>query len=226
MSIILENRKLNGSVVDKEELILKFCRGKTVLHLGCADYPYSIEQHNSGKLLHEKIHKVAQRTFGLDISQEGIAFLKSLCYEDVFVGNVERLGEVKAKGQYDVIIAGELIEHLSNVGGFYENIIEIMNDNTILIITVPNAHSIKGFVRVLTGRELIHPEHVCYFSPATIEHLSKRYNCNLMEYFYYLLEPDSILKKVVFTPIKYFIKFICPYISEGLIFVLKKKGKT
>lgn len=58
MKVVLENKGLKGTVVNREALILSYCKNKTVLHLGCADWPYSIEQQQNGALLHEKLHKV------------------------------------------------------------------------------------------------------------------------------------------------------------------------
>lgn len=222
MAVILEKKSLNSFIVDREKKILKLCKSKSVLHLGCADYPFSVEQHREGNLLHEKLFKIAKNVFGIDFSQEGIDFLKSLGYENLLVGNVEELDKLNLIEKYDVIVAGELLEHLSNVGKFYENISCVMDNDSILIVTVPNAHSIKSFIRVLFGNELIHSDHVYYFSPATIEHICKRYDYELLAYFYYLSEPNGFIKRLMFLPIKHFIKFISPYIGDGLIFIMKR----
>jgi len=223
MSIILENNRLNAKTVNRERLILDFCKNKIVIHLGCVDYPYLIEQYKSGNLLHEKICKVAKKTFGVDLNKEGIDFLKSLGYQDLFVCSVEALSKISFEDKYEVIVAGELIEHLSNPGLFFENVSSLMDDNTVLIITVPNAFSVKNFLRVLMRHELIHPDHVCYFSPSTIKHFCSRYNLELKEYYYYLLSPRGFFKKIIFLPLKYLIKFFIPYISDGLIFIVVKR---
>lgn len=220
--ILLERKKLNRTVVDREKKILELCKSKSILHLGCADHPFSVERHIAGTLLHEKLSRIANRIWGVDCSIKGIDFLKSLGYENLIVGDVEDCGKLDLREKYDVILAGELLEHLSNVGRFFENVIRTMSDDSILIITVPSAHSIKSFLRVLLGNELVHADHLYYFSPATIEHICKRYKCEFLEYCYYLSEPHGILRKIVFVPVKYFIKLLCPSISDGLIFVLKK----
>ena len=88
----------------KKSLFLDFAQVKQLYNLECADYPYSIEQHKAGKLLHEKSCRAAQRVFGIDISEEGIAFLKSLGYKDVFAEDVERLGKFKTEEKYDVVM--------------------------------------------------------------------------------------------------------------------------
>ena len=71
MSITLEKKQLRGSLLDREERILAYASGKTVLHLGCSDYPYSLEQYKQGNLLHDKLHTVSKSLVGVDISTRG-----------------------------------------------------------------------------------------------------------------------------------------------------------
>jgi len=220
--ILLERKKLKGVVVDREKKILELCKRRSVLHLGCADHPFGKEQYQKGILLHQKIADVTNDLMGIDLSTEGIAWLTSVGYKNLLVGNAEKLSELGIKCKFDVIVAGELLEHLSNPGMFLSSVHPLMAQGGVLIITVPNAHAVKSFIRILFLRkELVHPDHFYYFSVATIEHICKRYNYELLEYFYYLSNPNGISKKLIFLPIKYFIKFISPYMGDGLIFIIK-----
>lgn len=220
--IAFKKKKLKGFIVSREKVILELCKSKTVLHLGCADYPFSAERHITGTLLHKKLCEAAKTVLGVDCNAKGIDFLRSLGYENLLVGDVENLDVLHLTEKYDVIVAGELLEHLSNVGKFFENIHGVMNKNSILIITVPNGHSIKGFARSLWGNELVHPEHVCYFTPATIDHLCERYGYQVLEHFYYLAEIRGTVKRLMFLPIKYFMEFVSPHVADGLIFIIKR----
>jgi len=222
MNIIIENKRLKGFIVDREEKILELCGNMSVLHLGCADYPYSIVQHKTGKLLHERLNKITKRLSGIDLDQDGINYLTSLGYGNLIKGDVEQLDKLKIRETFDVVVAGELLEHLSNPGRFFESAPSVMNAESVLIITTPNSHSLKRFARALFGRELIHPDHVAYFSPATLEHLCKRYGYEQLECFYYLSEPGNSIKKILFLPLKWFIQALAPAIADGIIFVVKK----
>jgi len=223
---ILESKKLKGFLVDRTKKITSLCRGKSVLHLGCADYPFSKERYKCGNLLHQKITEVAKYVVGIDLSAEGIGFLASLGYKNLLIGNVEKLEELGINHQFDMIVAGELLEHLSNPGMFFSGVKSLMANDGILILTVPNAHAIKSFVRVLLFRkELIHPDHVFYFSQATIDHFCKRYSLKIREVFYYLTKPTNITKKFFYPFLFIFIKYLSPYIGDGLIFVIEKNNK-
>ena len=196
--------------------------GRPVLHLGCSDYPYSLEQYKQGNLLHDKLHRVSKNLAGVDVSTEGIDYLSSLGFENLVVGNVENLKDAGIVGTFEVIIAGELLEHVENVGKCLENIHCLMDKESILVVSVPNAHSVKSFVRVFLGSELVHPDHLYYFSPATMEHLCKRFSYEVMDYFYWVGEPKGILKKVLFCNVRLMMKYMLPYVADGLLFILRK----
>ena len=222
---MLETRGLAGSLVRREAKITSLCEGKSVFHLGCADYPFGEEQYLNGNLLHQKIANVTDDLVGVDLSTEGIAWLASLGYKNLLVGNAEKLNELEINRQFEVIVAGELLEHLSNPGMFLSDVKPLMADGGILIITVPNAHAIKSFARVLLfKKELIHPDHVCYYSQATADHLCERYGLKRKETFYYVTTPLNIAKKIIFLAPYVLIKYIAPHAGDGLIFIVEKNN--
>lgn len=209
--------------MDRTEKIMSLCKEKSVLHLGCADYPFSERQYKCGNLLHKKIAGVAKYILGLDNSAKGIAFLASLGYKNLLIGNVEKLGDLDINQQFDVVVAGELLEHLLNLGMFFSGVKSLMTNDGILILTVPNAHAVKGFLRVLLfKKELVHPDHVCYFSQATIGHLCEKYGLKITETFYYLTDSRNICKRLTFLFPRLFIKYISPCVGDGLILVAKR----
>jgi len=222
-TIRLENKRLCAKVVERDSAIIDMCRDKEVLHLGCADYPYSYEQHHRNGLFHEKLSCVSKRLVGIDSSKAGIDFLRSLGYKNLYVGDVEDEQTFAAKGKFDIIIAGEILEHLSNVGRFFDNIITTMHEESLLVISVPNAHAIKSFIRVFFKSELVHPDHVYYFSPATIEHLCKRYGAEIVRYYYYFSRPSSLPRRIIFFPLKILLLYLSPYVGDGLVFVIRKR---
>ena len=54
----------------REEIILKLCKGKTVLDIGCVDHSASTEKNNNW--LHKKIKQVAKTITGLDYEKKEI----------------------------------------------------------------------------------------------------------------------------------------------------------
>jgi len=84
-------------------------------------------------------------------------------------------GNFNLKRKFDVIVAGDLIEHLFNVGSFIDSVKKHMRKNSILIITTPNAFSFRRSIGSLFLSKLRgNTEHVLYYSNVTIYQLLKR----------------------------------------------------
>jgi 2-polyprenyl-3-methyl-5-hydroxy-6-metoxy-1,4-benzoquinol methylase len=207
--------------VDRQELILSLCSGKNVLDLGCADYPMTAEKLRDGELLYAKLYEVAAKLTGVDYSPEGIEILRLQGYQNLLLGSAEELDKLGIDEAFDVILAGELIEHLMNVGNFFKGAAQLMSPETALLITVPNAHAIKRFLRVLAGSEMVNKDHAYYFSQANIELLCDRHGLRVDQCYYYLADVDGGLKKALFAPLRFFIRHISPYVSDHLIFVCR-----
>ncbi|HMS19007.1 MAG TPA: hypothetical protein PKC46_00470, partial [Sphingorhabdus sp.] len=106
------------NIVQRTDLILNRCRGRSVLHLGCTNHPYTQDSIDQGMLLHFDIAKVAGELYGFDYDQEGIDTLAVAGVDHLYRADLEKLDEVELDRKFDIIIAGEMIEHLSNPGLF------------------------------------------------------------------------------------------------------------
>jgi SAM-dependent methyltransferase len=161
-----------------------------VLHLGCTNWPYTLEAMEAGTLLHKDLAEVSSELYGFDFDQEGIDVLAAKGFDNLFQADVEKLGEVALDKKFDVIIAGEMIEHLNNPGRFLEGIKRFMNSETKLVLTTINAYSgMRFFVYGLRGRggslEPVHPDHVAYYSYSTLKLLLERHGFNVAEFMFY-----------------------------------------
>lgn len=106
-------------MIDREEFIIERCAGKKVLHIGCCATPACREESEKGTLLHLNLAKSASELWGLDMSREDITFLQDQYQiENLVVGDAELIDKSFPPGAFDVIVAGELIEHLRNPGLF------------------------------------------------------------------------------------------------------------
>jgi hypothetical protein len=182
------NKKIE--VVQRVDFIKKTCSGKKVLHLGCTNYPYTKEAIENNMLLHTELGKTAAELFGFDFDQEGIDILTGLGVNNLYQADLEKLEEVKLDKTFDVIIAGEIIEHLRNPGLFLQGIQRFMNLDTILVITTVNAFcALRFFIYGLRGKggtnEPVHPDHVAYYSYKTLSLAIKRENLFIKEFYFY-----------------------------------------
>jgi SAM-dependent methyltransferase len=177
-------------LVQRLELVKSLCKGKKVLHLGCTNWPYTQDAIDAGTLLHKDLAEASSALYGFDFDQEGIDALASKGFSNLFRADLERLEEVDLNETFDVIVAGEMIEHLSNPGTFLSGIKRFMNRETLLVITTVNAYSgMRFFVYGLRGRggrlEPVHPDHVAYYSYSTLKLMLERHGYSIADFYFY-----------------------------------------
>jgi len=177
-------------LVQRLEFIKRVSTGKRVLHLGCTNWPYTIEAIDAGTLLHKDLADVSRELYGFDYDQEGIDVLASKGYDNLYRADLENLDEVALGTQFDVIIAGEMIEHLNNPGRFLHGIKRFMNRETRLVITTINAYSgMRFLVYGLRGQggnlEPVHPDHVSYYSYSTLKLILQRHGFTIEKFMFY-----------------------------------------
>lgn len=212
----LAHRLNRTAIVDREAFLMKRARGRSVLHLGCADAPYF--RAGDGTLLHAQLAKVAREIVGIDIDEEGVRFLTAeLGFKDIFLGDVEALSELGLDRTFDLVVAGELIEHLPNPGRCLTGVKDLLGHDGSVILTVPNAFSIKGFMRVIRGVEFVHPDHVSYFSPVTMRTLLGKCGYSAVSHVYYASRSVSSLKRALDSVLLGPLRFVSPYVADGLL---------
>jgi SAM-dependent methyltransferase len=177
-------------LVQRLELIKSISSGKKVLHLGCTNWPYTNQALASQMLLHSELAAVADDLYGFDFDQEGIDVLTSNGFDKLYRANLEELDRVDLNTTFDVIIAGEMIEHLNNPGLFLDGIKRFMDRRTKIVITTINAYSgMRFLVYGLRGSggavEPVHPDHVAYYSYSTLKLLLERHNFKVDRFAFY-----------------------------------------
>jgi 2-polyprenyl-3-methyl-5-hydroxy-6-metoxy-1,4-benzoquinol methylase len=161
-------------VVSREDWLETFCRGKSVLHLGCADALYTEARlRTPARLLHFRLARVAKRLVGFDNSAPDLEKLRARWPSWEFVlGDVEHMEENAFPAPFDVILAGEIIEHIVNPGLFLRSARRHLAPGAgRLVITTPNHFSSRRYLHFLAGREKCHPHHTCYYSYHTLSRL-------------------------------------------------------
>jgi len=212
----MQHFSLPRSLVDRERFIVEACCGKKVLHLGFADHPYTENRLDDGSWLHNKIRQVSKLCVGVDLDNETVAYLKEKHnLTDLFAGDVERLEQLDI-GKFEIVVAGEIIEHLNNPGLFLKSAKTVLDPDGRLIITTTNAFCARRLLRIPFGIESIHPDHVYYFSHRTLRELTRRFGYNLLEQHSYRL-PNwrpvlPYLAERIFS-------FISPNLAEGIVHV-------
>ena len=163
----------SSEALDRLEILQMLCREKRVLHVGFADHPELVAaKRSSGIWLHDRLSAVAASCVGLDSNVAAVEMLRDRGLEDVWWGNVESddsiPDEIK-QTRFDVVVLGEVLEHVSNPVSFLQAIGRAhFASNSTIVITVPNAWSLPNLLGLVRGREIINSDHRYWFSPYTL----------------------------------------------------------
>jgi 2-polyprenyl-3-methyl-5-hydroxy-6-metoxy-1,4-benzoquinol methylase len=151
--------------------ILKLVTGNSILHIGCADHRV---RETSDYWLHKHLVNQFSNVYGIDISEENINKMKNLGYTNLHVQSAE---DFHLGLSFDTIIAGELIEHLSNPGLFLNCVREHLKPNGRLIITTPYPFSLINtlYSFIKFPKTCQNDEHSMWFCISTIRSLVSRY---------------------------------------------------
>jgi 2-polyprenyl-3-methyl-5-hydroxy-6-metoxy-1,4-benzoquinol methylase len=211
----------------RHKILQDFCTGKDVLDLGCVDHDVISEQLD--RWTHRHLASVARSITGVDILEAEVLKLREQGYH-IQVGNVETLGLGRT---YDVIVAGELIEHVYNQGLFLESVKRHMHAESILVLTTPNATSLSSFLEVLLFGRLrhVHPTHLLWHDANTIRQLLEAHGFDLQELSFLLDNPlySPPMSKLIYYMLEVrfaLVRIPCAFykhFAPGLLIVARKK---
>lgn len=216
-------------IANRDDKIIELCKWKKVLHIWACDSPFTKERYEHGYLLFSKIEKVCKTQLWIDIDKEMIEFLnKKYGEEKIIYFDMDKLENLEFEP--DIIIFGEVIEHLMNPGIALTNLKKIMKKDTILFISTPNAFYYKNTLRAIIWYEFFHEDHKLLFSMGYLENLLK-FNDLIVENksfwkLYRNFKSDFFIKKIIkkiLYLIELIISIIFPTLSETLIITCKKK---
>jgi len=171
------------ALVDKLEWVLSRTKDRSVLHLGPTDSPATQKNAEARRLLHQKLQGHCRELVGLDLDADCIEILRSdFGISDILHGNAEQLGSIFPDRKFDVVIAGDILEHVSNFGLVLEGVRKVLAPGGRLLITTPNALAIKRVLGALILRqERNNPDHLYFFSPMNLWQASARFGYRISE---------------------------------------------
>ncbi len=166
-----------------------------------------------------RIGEVAKRLVGIDCDRQAVGLLQAAGVQSLVVGDLDSLSTLPFSP--DVIVFGETIEHLSNVGSALENLKRLMSPDTRLLISTPNLVSLYYLYQVFRKRETHHNGHRVGFTYGLLVQLLNSYDLEVEDfYFTFLNRPTDDFKKVIWKSISRYFKGF----SETLLAVCKLKN--
>lgn len=167
--------------------------GTSVLDLGCVCH--DLDQ-TAVPWLHKFLVERAGRVVGVDILPDAVERMKQQGYQAV-CANAETLdlGET-----FDVVIAGDIIEHLDNLGQFLDQAAKHLSPEGVLLVTTPNPVTWVRLLRVLLkGQAGANKEHTCWFTEKVLRQLAERHSLRVVDEAYI---NDTRLFYPWFKPVK------------------------
>ena len=172
------------------DFLVELVHGKRIAHLGFVDEHLLEAKLASGRWLHARLADAAAETVGIDIEPEGIAWALEQGYEAYLADCQDRESlAALALDPFDIVVAGEVIEHLEAPGSFLRASHELVAPGGRIVVTTPNAAALQNFAAPLLGVELIHPDHLALFSPRTLLALFERTGWDVERIVYYQRRP-------------------------------------
>jgi SAM-dependent methyltransferase len=228
------HRLSRAPVGDRVELLRAIARDKRTIDLGFIDQGRMSAKRAEGTWLHAELKEVARELVGIDLDADGVAQANELGYEALCADcqdreSLLRLGLEPA----EVVVAGELIEHLDRPGAFLDAVKTLVAPGGVLVLTTPNSVSLTNFLAALVGRELLNPDHVGWQSPRTAETLLLRHQWELRDRFFYRFPSvrEGIASQVTRRQVAVFSAYqalarplfrVRPWLADGLILVAQQ----
>ncbi len=153
-----------GHPVDRLSYIADLCRDKTVLDVGCYDET-ALAKRDTKYWLHGRIRAQALRVVGVDsssqIPENGIRTGgNSIIHQG---DGVDIAQEILQGENFEIIVAGEFIEHIENPLLFFRNMKHTFPGRE-LVISTPNGVCFANTLLGSIGREVQHPDHLHNFT--------------------------------------------------------------
>lgn len=161
------------------KLLTKMCQDKVVAHVGCVDHHSLLaERVASGNHLHQRLREVSARLYGFDVNEHGLRALSDVGFVDLHALDVTdsvALPNDIDPASIQVVVVGEVLEHLPNVDLFLTGLRDLFSGaGTSFIFTVPNCQSFRFLLRSFFDREVVNSDHRCWYSPYTIRYSLER----------------------------------------------------
>ena len=101
----------------------------------------------------------------------------------------EQAGQIVAEqGSFDTLFVRHVVEHVSDLDGFFAGVRTLLRDDGLLVVELPDVE--ESFA--LGSPAILWEEHVNYFTPALAEHALKRFGFEVCDRRHYVFGGGSI----------------------------------
>ncbi len=172
-----------AQLVDRAAYLIEMVRGRRAAHVGFVDSGCWAYHDRFDSWLHAHLDAAASSMVGLDLDAAGVQRALELGFAAHAV-DARDPDAIAALGldPVDVVVAGEVIEHLDDSGSFLEGLHSLVAPGGRLVVTTPNASGLlNAGAAALAGYEVNHPDHVTLYSCFTLTNLMARHGWEVDE---------------------------------------------
>jgi 2-polyprenyl-3-methyl-5-hydroxy-6-metoxy-1,4-benzoquinol methylase len=222
----LLKRTFHPSPEDRISFISKLVSGRRTLDVGCVTHDASYAAQ--AEWLHGHVAKAASYCLGLDVLEFEVNSLRAKGY-NVLCHDITRLpvGEL-----FEVVVCGEIIEHIGNVDGLFANCKKCLVPGGRLILTTPYPWFLGVTLRhSMTGAYFPGSvDHVTWYDPSNVAELATRHGYELESFAGVVPLPQragvgrSLFEGLIRVIRKRWIPFISPLVGcRSLMYVLRAR---
>jgi len=174
----LNSARVGALINSRVNYLCSLVKEKNVLDIGVVEH--TIEAVNNPEWLHKHLCQSAKTCLGVDILEEEVHKLRSFGFNVICTDVVKEPLEQK----FDVIICGEVIEHLDSPGHLLESAVKMLAPEGKLVLSVPHPWYINVTLKNLfNGVPYIdNADHVSWFDPCTLYEMSQRHGLVLARF--------------------------------------------
>lgn len=147
---------------------------KKVLDLGCVSHNFRIRSGGGGNWLHDHVLKAAAECVGADYDEVGVKQMREAGYDVVQLDITGDIAPALERGPFDVVIAGEIIEHLAAPQNLLVTARQLLRPGGELVITTPNPYSPRRNRAGAVAWTWENVDHIMYAFPSGIAEMADR----------------------------------------------------
>jgi 2-polyprenyl-3-methyl-5-hydroxy-6-metoxy-1,4-benzoquinol methylase len=166
---------------DRREVISDLCQGVRVLDVGCVDHDSLLNGRNE-QWLHHHVVSAAKEAIGVDVDEVGVRLMRDKGYDVIHADITGDISEVEDRGPFDVVVAGEIIEHLGNPQALFNAAVRLLAPGGKMLVTTPNPYAPFRVRSGAFGRVWESVDHVTYSFPSGIVEMADRAGMRLIMY--------------------------------------------
>ena len=175
---VVSKTRTNRLIVDRITYLGDLVAGRSVLDIGVVEH--TREAVKSRDWLHGHLKRKAAQCLGVDVLEAEVEYLKGEGY-DVICADITKS---PLSQKFDVIIGGEVLEHLDAPGMFMKNCAAMLDPGGRLAITVPNPWYINVIFKSCFRRYTFvdSADHVAWYDASTLFELGQRHGFQLDQF--------------------------------------------